>query len=96
VDSLRPLEIVVSLELINKGYKMQMILIALVWSGMVACSGITIKTHGSDIVEREPSSTEEKRDTSKIVVPEYCFDENGIQLFPPAKTSTRTVITLLK
>src|SRR5574344_274744 len=25
-----------------------------------------------------------------------CFDENGIQLFPPAKTSTSTVITLLK
>ena len=57
---------------------MQLILIALVWSGMVACSGITIKTHGSDIVQREPSSTEEKRDISKIVVPEYCFDENGI------------------
>ena len=57
---------------------MQLILIALVWSGMVACSGITIKTHGSDIVEREPSSTEEKLDTSKIVVPYECFDDNGI------------------
>jgi len=75
---LRPLEIVVSLELINKGYKMQMILIALVWSGMVACSGITIKTHGSDIVQREPTSQAEKSKRGTVIVPDECFDDNGI------------------
>ena len=47
---------------------MQLILIALVWSGIVACSGITVKAHGSDIVERGPSVSVEKRNE----VPEYC------------------------
>lgn len=57
---------------------MQLILITLVWSGMVACSGITIKTHGSDIVEREPNSTEEKSKRGTVIVPDECFDDNGI------------------
>lgn len=57
---------------------MQMILIALVWSGMVACSGITIKTHGSDIVEREPTSQAEKSKRGTVILPDECFDDIGI------------------
>lgn len=41
---------------------MQLILIALIWSAMVACSGVTVKTHGSDVVERELSSTSQFED----------------------------------
>ena len=38
-----------------------------------------------------------RKDFLKTIQPGVaCFDENGIQLFPPAKTSTSTVITLLK
>ena len=38
-----------------------------------------------------------RKDFLKTIQPGVaCFDENGIQLFPPAKTSTSTVITILK
>jgi len=57
---------------------MHLIIIALVWSGMVACSGITVKTHGSDIVEREPSVSVEKSKRGTVIVPDGCFDDNGI------------------
>lgn len=57
---------------------MQLILIALVWSGMVACSGVTIKTHGADVVERGPTSQPENSKRGTVIVPEECFDDNGI------------------
>lgn len=57
---------------------MHLIIIALVWSGMVACATPAKHTDTLDFTQSVPSLNEEKRDTRHILVPEECFDDNGI------------------
>lgn len=47
---------------------MGLLLIGIVWALMASSADVTLKTHGADV---------KPRDTSNIVVPQECFDDNG-------------------